>query len=90
MRLKITWHPTSAMPAGPPDPLFPRGRNWEWSDGAAESCWTPLPYPAAGAGVHLVECPRCGVRAACAATGRADDPRTVRIACERPMPPIAG
>lgn len=63
------------------DPAFPDGMDVDLSKDAALTCSVALPYPARCVGTHLLICKLCGVRVAVTAAGRADDPRTVRVAC---------
>jgi hypothetical protein len=87
--IKVTWRNGGSHPRHPPDPTYPNGSDLDLSLGAAEACMTALPYPAPGVGVHVVDCAVCGLRVSCGASGRADDPRMVKLACRRSSPPAA-
>jgi hypothetical protein len=78
--LHLTWLARNGTPDAP-DAAYPVGTNLDLAHGAATTCWTPLPYPAPGTGAHMIACSICGLRVACGATGRADDPRTIRLPC---------
>lgn len=64
------------------DPAYPDGMDADLSKDAAMTCTVTLPYPAQCVGTHLLVCKLCGVQVAVTAAGRADDPRSVRIACK--------
>lgn len=64
----------------PANPLYPLGMDVDMSAGA-KSCSASLPYPAPRCGLMLLSCPLCGLRVAVTVAGRADDPRSVRVAC---------
>jgi hypothetical protein len=65
----------------PADPRFPGGVDIDASQGAAKCCTINLPYPARRCGMHLIHCRTCGFTMALSAAGRADDPRSLKIAC---------
>jgi len=87
--IRVTWRDGGAYPHFPADPSLPRGTDLDLSLGAAETCMTPLRYPRPGVGVHIVQCTVCGLQVTCEAAGRADDPRSVKLACRRWTPPDA-
>ncbi len=80
-RLTVTWLDAKREPRVAPNPLYPKGKDVDVSAGAARSCSTPLPYPAPRCGVYMIECEDCGLRVGVTTAGRADDPRSVKIAC---------
>lgn len=82
MTLKIQWIDNHREPQCPANPAFPDGIDLDVSQGKP-SCRAELPYPAKRCGVYVVECPDCGVKAVITTAGRADDPRSVRMACGR-------
>ena len=83
--LAVTWIPGASAPTGQADPAAPRGTILEAPPlDSTGICWTALPSPAPGVGVHVVECRVCGVRVACGAAGGPADPRAVRLPC-RPL-----
>jgi hypothetical protein len=65
------------------DPRFPEGRDVDCSLGADLRCTVPLNHPAPGFGAWKVHCNICGAEVAVSAGGNADDPRSVKIACEK-------
>jgi hypothetical protein len=83
--LHLTWLGRDVIP-GPADPTYPNGTSLDLALDAADTCWTPLPYPAPGVGAHMIACSICGLGVACGATGRADDPRTIRLPCRHRRP----
>lgn len=78
----VEWWSAGADTTIKPDPRFPEGRDVDVSFQATLRCTIPLNHPAPGFGAWLVECHRCGARVACSAAGHADDPRSVKIACQ--------
>lgn len=87
--LQISWTARGGKAQHPADRRWPQGVDLDISNGAAASCTTTLPYPAPCIGTHLVRCSECGATAAVTAAGRADDPRTLRVPCERDSAPAA-
>jgi hypothetical protein len=67
----------------PPDPNSPNGIDYDVSRDARPACRITLPYPAAGLGMWAIECKLCGFSITCTAAGRADDPRSITMACKR-------
>jgi hypothetical protein len=65
-----------------PNPQYPDGIDIDLRNGAKQGCETPLPYPAQCCGILLVRCSTCGASAAITTAGRADDPRSVKLACK--------
>jgi hypothetical protein len=78
----LAWPISEADAAAIMGPV-PPGLDLDLTFGAEPACWTPLAYPAARVGAHLVECPICGLRLVCGANGRPDDPRTIKVACRQ-------
>lgn len=66
----------------PPNPKYLGGIDIDLRNGANQGCETPLPYPAECCGILLVHCSTCGSNAAITTAGRADDPRSVKLACQ--------
>jgi LSD1 subclass zinc finger protein len=60
--LHVTWLDRCTASVYPPDPSYPAGTNLDLALDAAESCWTPLPYPATGVGAHVIACSICHLR----------------------------
>lgn len=84
MSLNISWLWRSREPAkSPPNPQYPDGIDLDVSRGLHAVCSVRLPYPAKGLGVWMVTCTTCGLKIAVTATGRPDDPRSVKVACKR-------
>jgi hypothetical protein len=80
--MKVTWLGEARKPQYPANPAYPNGVDVDISGGATKACEQPLPYPAKGCGQYLVVCETCGQKIIITATGRSDDPRSVRIACK--------
>jgi hypothetical protein len=80
----VTWLEEERRPRHPANPAYPKGIDLDCSGGAKVTCTETLPYPAKGCGQHLVACEICGRKVVITATGRADDPRSVKIACKTP------
>jgi hypothetical protein len=81
----ITWIDRKREPQCPPDPAYPLGVDLDLSEGMPNACKVSLPYPARRCGAYVVECPNCGTRVICTTAGRVDDPRSVKLACKRPL-----
>lgn len=71
-------------PRLPPDPAYPHGIDIDGSHGAAKACRIELPYPAPRCGQWDVNCLLCGFRTIVTAAGRADDPKSLTVACKLP------
>jgi hypothetical protein len=80
--VKITWIDRGMEPKCQPDPSYPTGVDADVSGGSKRTCKINLPYPAKRCGVYLVKCKLCGSSVALTTAGRADDPRSVTIACK--------
>jgi len=86
MNLSVTWIDGKRWPQHPPDPRYPDGMDVDGSAGAMMNCAIQLPYPAKRCGHYLVTCDICGQRVVVTTAGRRDDPRSVRLACNRKSP----
>lgn len=80
----IKWVDRGRDPQSVPDPRYPFGVGVDVSFGATKTCEVQLPYPAARirCGSYTVICEDCGQRVLLTTTGRADDPRAVKMACK--------
>jgi hypothetical protein len=83
LHLSVKWIDAEREPRAAPNPTFPNGVDVDLTNGALVTCQTPLDYPAPRCGAYVIECERCGQRVIVTTAGRRDDPRSVRIACER-------
>lgn len=81
MTFKVTWVDSGLEPRCAPNPDYPAGIDLDCSLGA-RSCKTALPYPAKRCGVYIVTCETCGMTVAVTTAGRADDPKSLRMACQ--------
>lgn len=82
LAMKVTWLDEGRVPQHPPDPAYPNGIDVDCSGGAKETCTQLLPYPAERCGQYFVVCENCGCTIIITATGRQDDPRSVKVACK--------
>ena len=78
----IKWRDSGMWPRVQPNPQYPAGIDLDASNGAANTCTAPLPYPATRIGVYYVACNVCPARIACTTAGRSDDPRSIKLRCE--------
>lgn len=79
--MKVKWIDGKREPQCEPNPDYPRGIDLDVSDGASKTCVAKLPYPAKRIGSYRVTCSKCGTVVCCTTAGRADDPRSIKIAC---------
>jgi hypothetical protein len=80
---KIDWIDRGRDPQCAPDPAFPDGKDIDASHGRP-SCKADLPCPAPRCGLYYVECLKCGANAMITTAGRPDDPRSVKLPCDKP------
>lgn len=80
--MRLTWLDEERHPQHPANPAYPNGIDVDCSEGAKITCTQALPYPAKGCGQYLLACGRCGLTIIITAAGRADDPRSVKVACK--------
>jgi hypothetical protein len=80
--MKVTWYDAGREPQCAADPAFPKGIDIDASRSADATCTERLPYPAKRCGQYLIECETCGQRIVVTTAGRADDPRSVKVACK--------
>lgn len=87
MKIKheVEWIDGNRLAEFPADPDCPNGIHVDLSGRAHKSCKVNLPYPARRCGYYSVRCPMCHMSVLVTTAGRADDPRSVRIAC-KPRP----
>ena len=84
--LSVEWIDFGRDPKCAPDPEFPSGKDLVMTPYPIEGlqeCVTRLPYPAKRCGLYVVKCEKCGLSVGITTAGRADDPRSVRVACLR-------
>lgn len=79
--LSVTFISHNRKPICAPDPKYPNGIDLDLTKGAKVACLAELPYPAECCGVVIVRCTKCNESVAITTAGRADDPRTVKLAC---------
>lgn len=78
----ITWADSRRWPTLPADPRYPNGIDLDMTRGG-QGCRVDLPYPAKRCGMYRVQCSECGLTTVITTAGRADDPRSVKLACKR-------
>ena len=83
MTFKIEWIDKHREPTCPAMPEYPNGIDVTFAKPGQKSCKVDVPYPAKRCGMYVIECEECGLRVAATTAGRADDPRSVRIPCEK-------
>ena len=83
--LTVEWIDRGREPQAEPDPKYPSGIDVDVSEGAAKICTASLPYPAKRCGLYLIKCSVCGLSVGVTTAGRPDDPRSVKVACKRPV-----
>lgn len=80
----ITWHDSGEEPKNPANPAFPDGLHMDLvGEARVQKCFIKLPYPAKRCGHYDVRCAVCGFSAIVTTAGRADDPRSITVACNR-------
>lgn len=82
LAIRVTWLDETRTPQHPANPAYPNGIDVDCSGGVRVTCTQALPYPARGCGQYLLVCNKCGLTVVITATGRADDPRSVTVACK--------
>lgn len=82
MTLKYEWIDGRHRAKGKPNPDYPDGIDLDASGGAVRSCRTDLPHPTKRCGKYLVTCDVCKLLSVITTAGRADDPRSVKVACK--------
>jgi hypothetical protein len=80
---EIFWIDAGREPKVKPDPAYPNGIDLDMSRGRLEYCETVLPYPAPRCGHFVVTCKTCGTDALITTAGRPDDPRSLKLACNK-------
>jgi hypothetical protein len=80
--LTISWIDFAREPKQLPDPRYPTGIDLDLSKGASQTCNTTLPYPAKRVGAYSIKCEKCGLTTMVTTAGRADDPRSIKLACK--------
>jgi hypothetical protein len=78
---KIEFGGEQKPPQCPPNQSYLSGMHIDYSMGAKKACVFDVPA-AKGTGFVLVECMKCGYRAATTVAGRPDDVRSVKIPCK--------
>lgn len=79
--MRVTFLDSGREPKCPPNPDHPNGIDLDLSSSAKHSCLVQLPYPAPRCGQWMVGCDRCHQVVVITCAGRADDPRSIKLAC---------
>ena len=82
-KFDIEWVDFGREPTCRPDPHYPQGIDVDVSAGREPNCTVELPYPAKRCGSYHIVCSACKLTVAISTAGRADDPRSVKVACKR-------
>jgi hypothetical protein len=83
-QFNVEWFDHGREPQCQADPAYPCGIDVVVPDRrAGNSCTVELPYPARRCGFYNVTCTVCGMKVLVTTAGRADDPRSVTLPCER-------
>lgn len=81
--IKVTWIDRFREPKCAPNPAHPDGIDVDLRTNKIRTgCAVELPYPAKRCGLYVVDCLKCGYRAAITTAGRPDDPRKVTLPCK--------
>jgi hypothetical protein len=78
----VKWIDRYREPTQPPNTRYPTGVDVDLSSDAERTCHLKLTYPAPRIGVYSIRCLTCGLTVAITTAGRADDPRSVKLACK--------
>jgi len=79
---EIVWYDDGRDPKSPPDPSYPDGIDLDLSRGRLNYCETNLMHPTPRCGKYYIKCNKCGITALITTAGRADDPRSIKLACK--------
>lgn len=81
--MKISFIDSGRTARCAPNPDYLDGIDVDISGGDEVCCLVELPYPAPRCGQWVVGCEDCQQVNIVTAAGRADDPRTLKIACKK-------
>jgi hypothetical protein len=81
--LEIFWIDHEREPKSPADPAYPKGIDIDLTRGRLEFCETNLPYPAPRCGMFSIKCRTCGFSTLITTAGRPDDPRSIKLPCDK-------
>jgi hypothetical protein len=80
----VRWFDHRREPQCAANPAFPDGVDIDLTTQPEQPyCAVALLYPAKRCGVWEISCGVCGTRVMATTAGRADDPRSIKIACKR-------
>lgn len=82
MTIKVTWIDSQREPQVPFNRDWPYGVCADIAQGKP-ACVTELQWPAPRCGAFYVECDICGTNALITTAGRVDDPRSVKLPCDK-------
>jgi hypothetical protein len=78
----IVWIDGGREPRQPPDPAYPNGIDLDLTNGHPKFCESALAHPTPRCGQYLIKCRTCGLSVLITTAGRADDPRSIKVACK--------
>ena len=81
-RFLVDWVDQHHETTRPADPNYPLGTAIDVALDATRACRLELRCPAARCGLWVITCRVCSYAIALSTTGRADDPRSVRVPCK--------
>ena len=82
LNMSVEWIDRHREPRCAPNPAYPSGKDVDASVAGKPSCRVDLPYPAKRCGYFAVKCGTCGLSIIITTAGRADDPRSLTVACK--------
>jgi hypothetical protein len=80
--LVAEWVDFFREPQRQPNPAYPAGIDVDATGGKTPCCTIDLRHPAPRCGAWLIKCTLCGLTAMATTAGRADDPRSLTVACK--------
>lgn len=80
--IALDWVDFRRRSSDPPNPAFPKGKDVDAAGGKQPRCRVALSYPAPRCGAWVANCSICGLSAMVTTAGRADDPRSLTVACK--------
>jgi len=83
MTIDVRFNDSDRTATQPANPEYPNGMDIVLAETVIQKiCSRNLPYPAPRCGTYSVVCRECGFTALVTVAGRADDPRSITMACK--------
>ena len=79
----IKWHDSGREPTEASNPRYPHGIDLDPTRPGQDYCPVELPYPAKRCGYFHIKCQACGTSIVVTTAGRPDDPRSVKVPCNK-------